>query len=160
MKKINLQSWNDPTLDDKLNSAFYIAGLNENNKLTVRRFLSKLAGDPIIEFHRQHSIRVGLLSLKIARIYNLDNEELLKAGVLHDVGKCIISRKLLSKADYRLNGVSQYNADDAARMKTHVIYGHEILSRELPITADIIVRHHRYKSFDPYPLVLPNFARD
>ncbi|MBI2666278.1 HD domain-containing protein [Candidatus Woesearchaeota archaeon] len=159
-----LPDWNDPTLEDKLTSAYKITSISEKEKKIVQELLAPLKEThPITAFHYQHSIRVGLYAQKIASWLHLDQRELFLGGLLHDIGKSCVPLELLAKTDLRLNNKnSRWTAKDKKRMEVHVMEGYHRIKEKaqeylpLEIIADIVVRHHRYQP-NPYPEQLPPF---
>jgi response regulator RpfG family c-di-GMP phosphodiesterase len=101
------------------------------------------------EIHRQHlnhSLRVGLLNLNIAKFLHLPVNPLLYDGLLHDVGKKDLSEGLLDK--------HAWTDEDNQAKKIHVMSGYLSISDKFPFTADTIVCHHKFQQ-DPYPDDLP-----
>lgn len=90
-----------------------------------------------------HSIRVGLLSSKIARHLGLDEKTLLIAGLTHDVGKVLIEKDILQK-----KGV--LTEKEMEEIKGHPLYSYELLKDKYRTCAEIVLRHHRYQS-NSYP---------
>lgn len=88
--------------------------------------------DPMIDPHVDH---VKLYSRKIAQIakeeYDLADQDitwLSEAAIAHDIGKIIISKDILTKADI-------LTPDERSAMQTHARAGRYILSQIMPIIA-------------------------
>lgn len=90
-----------------------------------------------------HSMRVGLLSSKIARHLGLDEKTLLIAGLTHDVGKVLIEKDILQK-----KGV--LTEKEMGEIKSHPVYSYELLKDKYRTCAEIVLRHHKYQS-NSYP---------
>ncbi len=95
----------------------------------------------------EHSIRVALLGVKVARNMNLNPKPLFYSGLLHDIGKILVDKELLAK-----KGV--FDEEDRKKMKKHPEYAYYLIKDMHDFTAEIIVRHHRSQK-DPYPEELP-----
>lgn len=98
-----------------------------------------------------HSLNVALLSnvigkLVFPKISKEDLEVLTLAGLLHDIGKIMISGDVLLKKD-RLT-ISEFNL-----VKTHVLHGNNLLkSMDLdPRIAEVAMRHHERCDGSGYP---------
>ncbi len=72
---------------------------------------------------------------------------LLWAGLLHDIGKALITPEVLKKT-------TDFTENDVVAMEPHVKYGWDLLQNVHDYTAHIIVRHHQFGPH-PYPAVLP-----
>ncbi|MDP2909066.1 MAG: HD domain-containing protein [Nanoarchaeota archaeon] len=90
-----------------------------------------------------HSMRVGLLSSKIARHLGLDEKTLLIAGLTHDIGKVLIEKDILQK-----KGV--LTEKEMEKIKGHPVYSYELLKDKYRTCAEIVLRHHKYQS-NSYP---------
>lgn len=90
-----------------------------------------------------HSIRVCLLSLKIARHLDLDEKTLLLAGLTHDVGKVLIKKDILQKKD-------ALTEKEMEQIKNHPVYSYELLKDKYRLCAEVVLRHHRYQP-NSYP---------
>ncbi|MBZ0113264.1 MAG: response regulator [Thermoanaerobaculia bacterium] len=95
-------------------------------------------------YTRGHSERVGYLAVRLARKLGLpaaESEEMLVAGMLHDIGKIGISEALLNKAD-------SLTVEEFEEVMRHPVIGEEICRplhsarRVLPL-----IRHH-HERFD------------
>lgn len=90
-----------------------------------------------------HSIRVGLLSSKIAGHLGLDEKTLLISGLTHDVGKVLIEKDILQK-----KGV--LTEKEMGEIKGHPVHSYELLKDKYRTCAEIVLRHHKYQS-NSYP---------
>jgi len=86
-----------------------------------------------------HSERVAILTSRLAAANGLseeDQDRLLQAGMLHDLGKIAVKESILHKP-------SRLTADEFGHIKTHPTVGEEIL-KELKFAQRLLpaVRHH------------------
>ncbi len=102
------------------------------------------AYDPYTE---GHSLRVGFLSLHIARKLGLNQKEmgmLLFAAILHDVGKIGIPQEILLKP-------GKLGPDEMAVIRRHPAEGEKIVKPINPEAAKIIRHHHENWDGTGYP---------
>jgi putative nucleotidyltransferase with HDIG domain len=136
------------TPEQILDEALETEGISEVNRNDIKVYLQILKNrDPKTY---EHCVRVGILASKIA-IYaakpGISARMLLWAGLLHDIGKALVSPAVLTKT-------SNFTEEDFAAMEPHVQYGWDMLNQVHDWTAHIIVRHHQFGAH-PYPAVLP-----
>jgi response regulator RpfG family c-di-GMP phosphodiesterase len=139
---------------DNTEAEFQVAcdevGIAIPDKEVLYSFLALLRNkNAITHTHYLHSLRVGLLSRKIARLQHCDERALLMAGALHDLGKCQVCGKVLGKSD-------SWSASDTKEIKRHVMDGYRTLRGRFDFTAETMVRHHSFQ-YDRYPKKLPPF---
>ncbi|MGL4346099.1 MAG: HD-GYP domain-containing protein [Cellulosilyticaceae bacterium] len=102
------------------------------------------------EYTYTHSINVALLAMLIGKWMQYDEEtinQLVLAGLVHDVGKAKIPPEILHKP-------SKLNEIEFEVMKKHVIYGYEILEEVRKLHSDIIegvLVHHEKMDGTGYP---------
>lgn len=100
-----------------------------------------------------HCINVSLLSMMIGKWLKLGEkkvQDLVYAGLLHDIGKARIDKKILNKP-------GKLTFEEFEEMKKHVIYGKEILESMPEISQDIIsgvITHHERENGVGYPMGL------
>ncbi|WP_054876289.1 HD-GYP domain-containing protein [Oxobacter pfennigii] len=100
-----------------------------------------------------HSINVSIYSMMIGKWMGLPGiqiRDLMKAGMLHDIGKLKISKELLEKT-------SSLSPEDLEEFKKHPVYGYEI-AKNIPdlhthITQAILM-HHEREDGSGYPIGL------
>jgi len=103
------------------------------------------------EYTHSHSLNVAYICLFIAKWMKLNSDiliEVLEAGLLHDVGKCLIPSEILNKP-------AVLNEQEFAEIKKHPVYGYQILSAESdvkPSTALAALTHHEKMNGKGYPL--------
>jgi len=135
-----------------LEELFDREGISHEHRQSIRGYLNMLRKRD--EATYRHALRVGVLASEIARhagIPHVTAKMLLWAGLLHDVGKSLMSRELLSKK-------VKFTETDIQDMQPHVLYGWKLLQRIYDYTAHIIVRHHQFGA-RPYPAELPELPR-
>jgi len=102
-------------------------------------------------FHRNHSLRVGLLASEIGDytfgVTPHAAKALFFAGLLHDVGKALVPMCTLCATE-------KWTEDDKKAMEPHVLDGFRMLRDRFDFTAHVIARHHKTQS-GGYPAELP-----
>jgi len=99
-----------------------------------------------------HSQRVAMLTVKVARLFGLGDEELVRVrwgALLHDIGKMGIPDKILQKQE-------SLTAAEWVEMKKHTVFAYQMLSpiRYLRAALDIPYAHHEKWDGSGYPLGL------
>lgn len=98
-----------------------------------------------------HPVNVAFLSLLIGRWLNLDYsklENLVRAGLLHDIGKAKIKDSLLNKAD-------KLTLEEMEKLKTHPVISYKILDSVKIFDPEVlqgVVFHHERMDGSGYPL--------
>lgn len=140
-------------LELMLNGIFVNLDINEFDQNIIKANLAKLR-----EFHLmtyQHSVRTGFLMTAISEYVKKDKDIGFFSGLMHDIGKLYIGRKIL-------NTSSGFGKKEMRKMRNHPVLGYNIMRTVHLYTAEIILRHHRYQE-DAYPKQLPvtdsNFLR-
>jgi putative nucleotidyltransferase with HDIG domain len=119
-----------------------ISKLQRSRINTFTRVL-KLKDRPTYE----HSVRVALLSCKIAEFMHLDQKASFYAGMLHDVGKSQTNPTTLKKT-------SGWTSEDSTEIMNHVMDGYRLIRGEFDFSAEIILWHHRFQA-NTYPAESP-----
>lgn len=102
------------------------------------------------EYTYWHSICVGILSGIIGNWLRLTSEEvedLMIAGVMHDIGKSLIPEKIINKA-------GKLTSQEYMIMKQHTIFGYKLLNgmKAFPDSAAIVaLQHHEREDGMGYP---------
>lgn len=96
-----------------------------------------------------HSIQVGMLSYYIATWLNYPKEDCynaLKAGYLHDIGKCMIPSEILNKP-------GKLTPEEYHIMKQHANYGYDIIRNSMSdeLSALVALQHHEREDGTGYP---------
>jgi len=98
-----------------------------------------------------HSVQVAILAISFAKILGKTQEEIFQlglGGLLHDIGKLKISEEILNKP-------GPLTKEEFELMKSHPIYGKEILDKQtslLPKESIIItLEHHESADGNGYP---------
>jgi putative nucleotidyltransferase with HDIG domain len=133
------------TPEEALDAVFADGLISPENQKTILSYLHILFLRDQKTFY--HSVRVGLLAENIASVAGISPKMLLWAGLLHDVGKILISPDVLSRT-------KEFSDEDYEEMEAHPMYGWNMLREILDYTAAIIVRHHTF-GLKPYPSELP-----
>jgi HD-GYP domain-containing protein (c-di-GMP phosphodiesterase class II) len=110
--------------------------------------LSEISGYDNYTFH--HSVNTTILSLIIGIGSNYNNNQLMELGMgvlMHDVGKIMISEKILNKID-------PLTKEEFEEIKKHTTYGYEILRRNQDISllsAHVALQHQEKWDGSGYP---------
>ena len=138
------------TLEEELHAALAIHVPSEERRIQIHALLAPLKYKSYATYpYYAHCIRVGLLSLKIARFTGNNEAEISVAGLLHDVGKALVDHRVLLRA-LGLEGAGPFTTEDMEEMKKHPMLGFQLLQGSFDTTAEIIVRHHSFQK-NPYP---------
>ncbi len=157
-KKLNLlrQSMNDllkknvPVDTDSL--LYQVGSLYKNNMTTLSIFDMLHNMRQIDDSTYAHSLNVALIARMLGEWMSWpeeDLETLTLAGLLHDIGKCMISPEILNKP-------ALLSPDEYEEVKKHARYGAEILENQ-PIDKRIVLAalmHHERCDGSGYPLGL------
>mgnify|MGYP001578287878 CR=1 FL=1 len=133
------------TLEEKLEYSYAELGVSEHNRGSINAFLAVIRQKDIPTY--EHSVRVGLLSRRIAQHMHLDQNALFYAGTLHDVGKALIEPEILKKTE-------KFDERDMEQMRKHVEYSYQLLRGVHEFSAEIALRHHMFQE-KGYPKRLP-----
>lgn len=116
-------------------SNYDLTNVEENQKLG--HLMQQLKKHDVYTF--LHSMRVGELAFKFAKHLQLNDSEsikLLNLGIIHDVGKLKVPKKIIQK-----NG--PLDEQEWTTVKNHVIYGKELLLDLVsPDVLDAVLHHH------------------
>ncbi|HLS36068.1 MAG TPA: HD-GYP domain-containing protein [Bacillota bacterium] len=105
------------------------------------------------DYTYRHNIAVGAISNLIGTWMKLPKQEILQlttAGLLHDVGKMLVPEEILNKP-------GRLNEEEFEEMKSHTVYGYEILKDTVGIghrQALVALQHHERMDGSGYPLQL------
>lgn len=97
------------------------------------------------------SLYAGLLGLWLG-LPEKTIQEIIQAGVLHDVGKTKVPQELLSKA-------GPLTTEEYNEMKKHSIYGYQLVEKVRELNDEIrngVLMHHEKSNGEGYPLGLTN----
>ena len=132
-------------LEQKLEEAFEQFGIDEKGKRLITTYLTllRIKHQPTY----QHSIRTGLLSVRMGEYLKLDTQALFFAGNLHDIGKLFIKQDVVEKD-------GEFTTEDMETMKSHSEYGYGMLKPTNEFTAEVVLRVHRHQK-GAYPEILP-----
>lgn len=103
------------------------------------------------EYTLQHSVSVGVMSIKIGQAMNLSKEQLRQlgiAGILHDIGKCKIPIEIINKP-------GPLDEAEFREIQKHPIYGYQIVNEiklKDPDIATAVLQHHEHQDGKGYPL--------
>lgn len=129
------------SLEEQLKEAYVQLEISPKNQGSINTYLTLLRLKDVNTY--EHSVRVGLLGIKVAEHCKLDQKALFYAGTLHDIGKILISPEVLKKT-------KKFNKKDMEEMKKHAEYGYMLLKDMHRFSAEIALRHHRYQQ-EKYP---------
>lgn len=114
----------------------------------VMDFLSEIKN--IDEYTYKHSIHTAIYSMLIGKWLQRSEteiEHLIISGLLHDIGKINIPKRILNKA-------GKYTEDEYEMMKIHPIYGYEMLKDIDELDHNIkmaVLLHHERMDGSGYP---------
>jgi len=120
-------------------------GLREEDRERIRTDLALLKAKDRETF--LHSVRVTLLSMKIAKHFGMNTRPLFFSAPRHDDGKLLVPDKVLKKK-------KNWGPSDSAVMKAHPVDSFKRLEPTNAFSAYIAVNHHRHGP-NPYPKKLP-----
>ena len=110
--------------------------------------------DYLLEFDKYlfyHSLNVGIFSVVIGKIMQLEHYEyLLIGGILHDIGKALLPSSVLYSS-------GELTEERFKIIKKHPLLGSYYLRKnkiEDPIILDIVMSHHVYYDRSGYPKIL------
>jgi putative nucleotidyltransferase with HDIG domain len=104
----------------------------------------------IDEYTYTHSFNTAFYSMLIAKWLKLTDrnmKEIIKAGLLHDIGKTKVPGKILNKP-------GPLTKDEYEEMKKHPVYGYQILNSEESVIGEIknaVLFHHERVDGSGYP---------
>lgn len=124
------------TIENQLLVEFNNAGVARIHQGSIVSLLLRLRKHDEATFI--HSVRVALLSAKIARVLKIDPKPLLFAGCLHDIGKLYVPGELLRQKNY--------DPKTQPEIDKHILYSYEILKEIHPFSAEIALIHHRFQT--------------
>ncbi len=133
-------------LEELLQGVFGDLNITQDQRESLSLYLRVIKNKDVPTF--LHSIRVGLLSVDIADYYNFDKRAFIYAGLLHDLGKCVIDSGLLKTKE-------PFTEEDRKKMEVHPEIGFNMLSGIHDFAANILVRHHLFQA-RPYPREIPS----
>jgi len=122
--------------------------VERERKKVIVSFLRPLRDKgPVYKYHYDHTLRVALLCVEVARFMHLDQKAMLYAGLLHDIGKVMVPADTLGK-------MRGWTEEDSRNIHPHVVDGYRMLHDKFDFTAEIILLHHKFQA-NGYPVELP-----
>lgn len=98
-----------------------------------------------------HSVNVGVYSMLLAQWMELPFREVFgsaQAGLLHDIGKSLVDRSVLNKAE-------RLTYEEFEEIKLHTVYGFNLLRDYNSISYDVkktVLMHHEREDGSGYPI--------
>lgn len=135
----------DQPIEHHLDAQFNLLKITLEQQLGIRAFLAPLKVKD--EETYAHTIRVGLLTLDIARLMHIDQRAMFYAGVLHDIGKALTPLPTLQKT-------SGWTDADTTAIRDHVMDGYRLIRDKFDFSAEVILWHHKFQRAG-YPTELP-----
>lgn len=135
-----------------------VSSLYQNNMTTLSIFDMLHNMRQIDDSTYAHSLNVALIARMLGEWIGLkddDLEILTLAGLLHDIGKCMVPEAIIGKP-------SQLTPDEFDEVKKHARYGAEILEKQ-PLDKRVIrtaLMHHERCDGSGYPMGLKNSEID
>ncbi len=137
------------SLEQRVSSTFDRLCIEPDLRLVIGSFLAPLRDKgQVYKFHYDHTLRVALLCVDVAKFTHLDQKALFYAGLLHDIGKVQVPAETLGKT-------SGWTQRDSAVMRPHVMDGYRMLRGRFDFTAEVIIWHHRFQA-QGYPHNVPS----
>lgn len=130
-----------------VSAANIILGL-KNDKRNVINYLNKIRSAD--EYTYTHCVDVAFYSMLIAAWLNLSDKEInevIQAGLLHDIGKVKVPNKILNKK-------GKLTTEEFNTIKKHTTLGHEMLSKIDDISYGVknaVLLHHERTDGSGYP---------
>jgi len=140
------------SLENNLDDILHELGIRYSTHKEIKGYLKIKENIDLLEEKagtstKEHSIRDGLSAVDAAKAMGLCKDEqraLLYGGLLHDMGKVSIGKKILEKNDF--------NQEDMETMRMHPLFGYIILKDDFFYSAIISLTHHSFKA-DGYPTI-------
>ena len=133
------------TIDEYLEREYDRTKVSPGQKNDLNIFLRPLRLKNPATF--EHSVRVGMHSRHIGIVTSFDQNALLYAGLLHDVGKAQTRPETLRKT-------TDWTPADTKEVMRHVMDGYRLIRGYFDFSAEIILWHHRFQAYG-YPVKLP-----
>jgi putative nucleotidyltransferase with HDIG domain len=129
----------------------YLARMYESidSNLIIINALNRIKN--IDEYTFTHSIHTSFYSMFIAIWLGLDDQQIInatQAGLLHDIGKVYIPRKILNKP-------GKLTEEEYEIMKKHTLYGYFLLNEFSEFNKEVkraVLFHHERTDLNGYPL--------
>src|SRR3989344_2221732 len=133
-------------LEFQVNAVFETLRIKQEDRVAIWAFLAPLKHkSPVTNIHYLHSLRVALLARKIASFMHLDQKALFYAGLMHDLGKCMVCLDTLGKTE-------GWTEADSREMENHVLDGYKMINDRFKFSAGVIAWHHKFQK-NGYPPV-------
>ncbi|MFC1696929.1 HD-GYP domain-containing protein [Nanoarchaeota archaeon] len=133
------------TLEEQLENAFTELEIEEEHRVSIKSYLNLVKINDQATY--EHSIRVGLIGIEVAKHMHLDPKVLFYSGMLHDVGKCLVDPETLKKTE-------GFDKTDMKKMTKHSKYSYDLLRGVHEFSAEIALRHHKFQE-NGYPKTMP-----
>jgi len=131
------------SLEEEVKLGFSELQIDTNIEMKVWNYLEHIKSYHLPTYN--HSLRVGILARKIAEFTHIDSKDIFLAGLIHDIGKINIDKKIL-------NNKGLLSENDMNIIQTHVNFGYDLVRDDLPIVAEIMRRHHTHQQ-NSYPII-------
>jgi putative nucleotidyltransferase with HDIG domain len=124
-----------------------IIKINENSDI-VRCINQMRTAD---EYTYTHSVNVAFLCMLIGKWMNMDIDNirmLVKAGLLHDIGKSMIDTEILNKPGLLTD-------QEYEEIKKHALYGYRIIEKLQGVSKEVamgVLMHHEREDGSGYPM--------
>ena len=124
--------------------------ISEKQQDLLERYYEKIKEHNFSTY--EHCARVALKGVEVAESLEWGinaGRALYYGGLLHDLGKINIDRRILDKKDF--------DSEDMDKIKPHVMDGYIMLKEDFPFSALICLKHHSYQ-VNGYPKIInPDF---
>lgn len=135
-------------MEERLAETMQELAIKPEDVEAIQAFLAPLrCKGPVYYFQYQHSVRVMLLAVAVAKFMHLDRRAMFYSGILHDVGKVQVPLATLGK-------VSGWTDHDRALVQRHVMDGYRMVAGRFDFSAEILYTHHQFQTAG-YPKTNP-----
>jgi len=124
------------SLNERLEESFDELEISQDKRASLKNYLNMIKKKDKKTY--EHSIRVGLKAIEVAKFVKILNPKaLFYAGLLHDLGKCLTDSKSLKKK-------KGFNSKDRKELSKHPEDGYKMLNGSYDFSSKILLFHHYF----------------